>query len=246
MAALPTAEAGMRDRDVDPPPQGGRGVGDRIAQQRCTYPLRSCLSSPVGPTSHREPRRTLGLLGYKRQMTGEIERQRKIGPNHSASPNPGCAFVCVVTEAGSASTSAFRDWAALRSSLQECGRTLHLCSPIAGLGFGEGISPQLSLTLRKRGVTFPWIPSCSDRYTFLLLLLIDGSNCNDSSYYQTILLLSDCVSVAEELQQRKIKVKSIMVSMTYRFIPTRMPIIKKSDNRCWQGYEVGTLNTLQW
>lgn len=110
MAALPTTEAGMRDRDVDAPPQGGRGVGSRTTR---THPLRSRLSSPVRPTSPREPRDTLRLLGYKREMTGEIEKQRKIAPNHSAPQTQACAFACVVTEAGSASTSAFRDWAAL-------------------------------------------------------------------------------------------------------------------------------------
>ncbi|EPQ13685.1 Zinc finger protein with KRAB and SCAN domains 5 [Myotis brandtii] len=110
MAALPTAAAGMRDRAVHLLHRAvvGWGVGPRDMAVHIHF-CPAC--PPVGPTSPREPRSTLGSLGYKREVTG------KIGPENSAPSSPGCAFVCVVTEAGSAPTSAFRDWAALRGSL---------------------------------------------------------------------------------------------------------------------------------
>ena len=58
------------------------------------------------------------------------------------------------------------------------------CSPIRGSGFGDVLAP-LSPS-GKTGVKFPSVPSCSDTYTILLLFLIDGSNRNNSSYFQTI------------------------------------------------------------
>lgn len=104
-----------------PPPRLGCGIGTWTLLHRAV--VGSDHARPVHihfgpacppPSDPREPRDTLGLLlGYKRETTGEIEKQRKIAPNHPAPQTQACAFACVVTEAGSASTSAFRDWAAL-------------------------------------------------------------------------------------------------------------------------------------
>lgn len=110
MAALPTAEAGIGTGPwTSSTGRSWDGGSDRATRPDISTSVLPAL--PVGPTSPREPRSTLGSLGYQSEVTG------KMGPKHSAPPSPDCAFVCVVTEAGSAPTSAFRDWADCGGSL---------------------------------------------------------------------------------------------------------------------------------